>query len=78
MAALLSQLAGWSIVTAASLPEIVLASFAVGTGSVLLGAGALVVGVGLGAGALVLGIRIGGRTLDARAPELLERLVSFG
>jgi len=78
MAAFLSQIAGWGIVTVASLPEIVLAAFAVGTGSVLLGVCALVVGVGLGAAALVVGVRVGGRMLDARAPELLERLVSFG
>jgi len=78
MAAFVSQLVGWGVIVALSLPELVLAAVAVGTGSVVLGAIALVVGVALGALLLTLGIRFGSRILDQRAPELLERMVSFG
>jgi ABC-2 type transport system permease protein len=78
MAAAVAQLVGWAVIVAASLPEIVLASFAVGYGSVLLGVITLVVGVLLGGLLLVVGIRIGSRILDRSAPELLARMVSFG
>ena len=78
LAAFVSQLAGWGAVMALCLPELVLAGFAVGTGSVALGVLALVVGVALGSLLLVIGIRIGSRILDRDAPQLLARMVAFG
>ena len=78
MAAALSQLVGWVVIVCASLPELVLAGFAVSTRSTALGVAALVVGVALGAAALAVGLRLGSRAMDRGAPELLQRMVSFG
>lgn len=78
LAAFVSQLAGWGAVMVLCLPELVLAGFAVGTGSVALGVLALVVGVALGLLLLVVGIRVGSRVLDRDAPQLLARMVAFG
>lgn len=77
-AGMVAQLVGTALVFAMVLPTLGLAIGAIATGSLLLGVLALVVGVGVGALVLVLGIRIGGDTYDRRAPELLQRLVSFG
>lgn len=78
MAAGASQLLGWGAILGLCLPELVLAGFSVGTGSVVLGVIALVVGIALGGVVLAVGIRSGGRTLDRSAPELLARMVSYG
>ncbi|MGV8967065.1 MAG: hypothetical protein ACOH2F_12380 [Cellulomonas sp.] len=78
MVAAVSQLIGWAVILGVSLPVIVLAAFAVTRGSVVLGLITLVLGIGQGLGALAIGIRSGGRRLDGHAPELLERMVSFG
>ncbi len=78
MAAVVSQLLGWGAVLGLSLPELVLGGVAAGIHSVPLGVVALVVGIGCGTVVAVLGIRVGGRALDAGAPDLLERMVSFG
>jgi ABC-2 type transport system permease protein len=78
MVASLSSLVGLLAVVVLGLPELVLAGFAVGTGSMVLGLIAMVVGLALGATVLIVGIRLGGRTLDRNAPELLAQLVSFG
>ncbi|KQQ28741.1 hypothetical protein [Frondihabitans sp. Leaf304] len=66
--------ATWGVLLLLSLPEIVLAVVAGATGSALLGAITLMVGLGLGATLLVNGVRIGGRELDRRGPDLLARL----
>ena len=76
-AAMVSQLGGWLVLFALSVPEIVVAVFAVRTGSTALGAAALVVGVVLGAVVLNLGVRYGGRALDRNAPVLLQRILAF-
>jgi ABC-2 type transport system permease protein len=78
MAAVVSQLLGWGAVLGLSLPELVLGGVAAGIHSVLLGVVTLVVGIGCGTVVAVLGIRVGGRALDSGAPDLLERMVSFG
>jgi ABC-2 type transport system permease protein len=78
MAAALSQLVGWVVILGLSLPALVLAGFAVSTRSAALGVVSLVVGIALGAVALVVGIRLGSRAMDRGAPELLQRMVSFG
>ncbi|WP_407344354.1 hypothetical protein [Pengzhenrongella phosphoraccumulans] len=77
MAATASQLVGWGVVLGLCLPVIALAGFSVGTGSILLGLAALVVGIAGGGAALAVGIRSGSRTLDRTAPELLSRMVSY-
>lgn len=78
MAAFVSLFVGWAAIGALALPETVLAIVAVAIGSTLLGLIALVVGVVLGSAMVVLGVRVGSRTLDRSAPDLLERMVSFG
>lgn len=77
MAATASQLVGWLAVMGLSLPVLLLAGFSVGTGSVVLGVAALVVGIVLGGVALAVGLRSGSRTLERTAPELLARMVSY-
>lgn len=64
----------WGLVTALTLPEVVLAIVSFATGSVVIGVISLIVGVIWGALVTILGIRIGGKTLDRRAPELLTQL----
>jgi ABC-2 type transport system permease protein len=78
MAASLSSLVGLLAIIVLGLPELALAGFAIGTGSMVFGLIAMVVGLALGATVLIVGIRLGGRTLDRNAPELLAQLVSFG
>jgi ABC-2 type transport system permease protein len=78
MVASLSSLVGLLAIIVLGLPELALAGFAVGTGSMVFGLIAMVVGLALGATVLIVGIRLGGRTLDRNAPELLAQLVSFG
>lgn len=77
-AGMLAQLIGTAAVIVLTLPTLGLAVAAVVTGSALLGVLTLVVGLALGGLVLVLGVRFGGDMYDRRAPELLERLVSFG
>jgi ABC-2 type transport system permease protein len=78
LAASLSSLVGLLAIIVLGLPELTLAGFAVGTGSMVLGLIAMVVGLALGATVLIVGIRLGGRTLDRNAPNLLAQLVTFG
>ena len=78
MAAAVSQLIGWVVILGVSVPVLVLTATSVTRGSVVLGLVALVLGIGQGLVALAVGIRSGGRTLDGNAPELLQRMVSFG
>ncbi len=78
MAAAVSQLIGWTVILGVSVPVLVLTVLSVTRGSVVLGLIALVLGIGQGLVALAVGIRSGGRTLDGNAPELLQRMVSFG
>jgi ABC-2 type transport system permease protein len=78
MAASLSSLVGLLAIIVLGLPELALAGFAIGTGSMVFGLIAMIVGLALGATVLIVGIRLGGRTLDRNAPELLAQLVSFG
>ncbi|MBT0992825.1 hypothetical protein KIN34_00775 [Cellulomonas sp. DKR-3] len=73
----LSQTAGWFVVALASLPEALLAGFAVARSSAVLGWAALVVGLVLGSVLLVVGVRVGGRELDRRGPVLLQRILAF-
>ncbi|WP_258723999.1 hypothetical protein [Cellulomonas sp. NS3] len=77
-AGMVAQLVGTGVVFLLGLPTLGLAVAGIITGSTLLGVLALVVGVAVGALVLVLGVRLGGTVYDRRAPELLERLVSFG
>lgn len=77
-AGMVAQLAGTAVVFALVLPTLGLAVAGIATGSALLGVLALVVGLVLGGVVLVVGVRLGGNLYDRRAPELLERLVSFG
>ncbi len=76
-AGIVSQLAGWSLVFAAALPELVLAALAVGGDLPAAGIAAAVVGPALGAVALTVGVRVGGRILDQRGPLLQQRMMSF-
>lgn len=78
MAAAVSQLIGWVVILGVSVPVLVLTATSVTRGSVVLGLVALVLGIGQGMAALAIGVRSGGRTLDGNAPELLQRMVSFG
>lgn len=77
LSAVLSQTAGWFAVALATLPEALLAGFAVARSSAVLGWAALVVGLVLGSVLLVVGVRVGGRELDKRAPVLLQRVIAF-
>lgn len=58
-------------------PALVVAAFAIGTGSAPLGAIAVFVGVGVGAGIVVAGVTVGGRILDRTGPGILQRIKAF-
>jgi ABC-2 type transport system permease protein len=77
LAAITSQLLGWSLVLVVSLPALVLAWLAVDRGSGWLTAVLVVVALGVGAAALTYGVRLGGRVLDARGPALFVKLLSY-
>ena len=76
-AAMVAQMVGWLLLLALTLPSVGLGIWAVVSGSLVVGAVALAVGVLLGGTLLVVGIRLGGDLYDRRAPELLQTLVSF-
>lgn len=76
-AAVVGQFAGWFAVGLLGAPTIVLGVLAIARGSVLLSWVCLLVGLVVGTVVLVAGVRFGGRTLDRRAPELLQQLRSF-
>jgi ABC-2 type transport system permease protein len=76
-AALFSQLLGWLVLIIVSLPEIVLAIVAMRSGSAILGATTLLVGVGLGMTVLISGVRYGGQALERNGPVLLQRIIAF-
>lgn len=77
MAAVTSQLLGWFAVLALSTPEAALAAVAITQDSVVVGWGALVVGLLLGGLMLVVGLRVGGRVLERNGADLLRRILSF-
>ncbi len=74
--AFLTQIGGWALVGALSLPVTVLAGVAV-AGHPAAGWAALVVGPLLGAGVLAVGAWLGGRLLDRTGPDLLRRLLAM-
>ncbi|GII99673.1 ABC-2 type transport system permease protein [Sediminihabitans luteus] len=76
-AALVAQLVGLAASGVVTLPVTVLAGVALWQGGGALGWTTALVGVVLGAGTLVAGVRVGGRLLDARGPELLQRVLSY-
>jgi ABC-2 type transport system permease protein len=76
-ASLVSQTVGGFVLIVLVLPEAVLGIVAIVGGSMLWGALALVVGVGLGGSLLVVGVRLGGDLYDRRAPELLQTMMAF-
>lgn len=75
MANMGSTFAAWGVLAVLCLPEIVLLIVSLVLQQTVWGWLGLLVGVGLGTALLMIGIRRGGRLLDARAPELLLRLV---
>lgn len=77
MAAMTSQLAGFTGVGLLASPVLVLGVVAMVRGSWVLGLLTLVLGLGIGVAVLLLGARIGARTLERRAPALFAQLASF-
>lgn len=75
--AMISQTVGWLLLMALVLPTVALGVAAVVTGSTLLEVLSLVVALGLGGALLRVGVRMGGQVYDRRAPELLQKLVSY-
>lgn len=77
IAAVVGQLVGWLVVGLLAAPTIVVGILAITRDSAALSWLCLVLGPSLGAAVLVGGVHLGGRTLDRRAPELLQQLRSF-
>jgi ABC-2 type transport system permease protein len=77
MVAVVSQLVGWSVVLALSVPAAVLALLSITQHDAGLGWVTLVVGPVLGGLLLFLGVRLGGRLLERNGPDLLRRILSF-
>jgi len=77
MATLVAQTVAMLLVLALSLPFLVPGVIAIVADLPVLGWGTLAVGVVVGAVVLVLGVRWGARTYDRRAPELLQRVLSY-
>jgi ABC-2 type transport system permease protein len=77
MPAFLTQMAGWVVVAAISVPVVVLTVLSVGRHEPGLGWAALAVGPAIGAVVLVVGVGVGGRILDRTAPDLVRRLLAM-
>ncbi|HEY0186552.1 MAG TPA: hypothetical protein VGC67_03605 [Cellulomonas sp.] len=77
-AVLVSQLAGMLVLLVLLLPTVVPAVAAIVTGNPALVLLASLLGPALGVVLLLVGIRVGARAYDQRAPELLQRMRSFG
>ncbi len=77
MATLVAQTVAMLLVLALSLPFLVPGVIAIVADLPVLGWVTLAVGVVVGAVVLVLGVRWGARTYDRRAPELLQRVLSY-
>ena len=76
VASLVTQGIGWFVLLLLVLPTVVLVVVSITAQSSTIGWWALVTGLVSGAGSLVLGIRLGGRIYDARAPELMQRVLA--
>ncbi|MBD5787004.1 hypothetical protein IF650_12525 [Cellulosimicrobium terreum] len=77
MATLVAQTAAMGVTLALTLPFLVSGVLAILLPQAVLGWVTLVLGPALGVVVLVLGVRWGSRTFDRRAPELLQRVMSY-
>jgi len=77
LATVLSQAVGSLVVFVAAAPAAALAVVAVLRGSTALGWASLAAGLVLGTVWLVVGVRVGGRLLERRAPQLLQKVLSY-
>jgi ABC-2 type transport system permease protein len=77
VATMVAQSVAMVVVLGLSLPVLVPAVLAIVLPSVALGWVSLLVGAVLGAVVLVVGVRWGARVYDRRAPELLQRVLSY-
>lgn len=78
MATMVAQMVAICVNFALCVPVLILTGIAVFADIAWAGWAALVVGPALGVVFLLLGIRMGARSYDRSAPELLQRIASFG
>ncbi|QAY70304.1 hypothetical protein [Xylanimonas protaetiae] len=76
-ATMLAQTVGMGLTLLVSVPALALALAAILLSHVVLGWVAFVVALAVGVAVLVVGVRWGARTYDAKAPELLQRVLSY-
>lgn len=78
MATTVAQMVAICVNFGLCVPVLILTGIAVFADIAWAGWAALVVGPALGVVFLLLGIRMGARSYDRSAPELLQRIASFG